>query len=158
MRVTRQHAQGLKLEQMREFVAASGGLTFAGAERKEIYGLVEGTWQAQQWLPAYAPELNPVEYVWAYWKQQELPHVCPKNYRDLSQTARRTLRRLRRRKRLIPSFWKQAKLSFESPYIMRRSIERPVVAVRLGAPAACCRGPATVKRLLYSKTAGTYPT
>ena len=67
----------------------------------------------QVWLPAYAPELNPVEYVWAYWKQHELPNVCPKDYGDLSQTARRTLRRVRRRKRLIPSFWKQAKLSFE---------------------------------------------
>ena len=46
----------------------------------------------QVWLPAYAPELNPVEYVWAYWKQHELPNVCPKDYGDLSQTARRTLR------------------------------------------------------------------
>ena len=64
-------------------------------------------------LPTYAPELNPVEYVWAYWKQHELPNVCPKDYGDLSQTARRTLRRVRRRKRLIPSFWKQAKLSFK---------------------------------------------
>ncbi|MGH9962478.1 MAG: transposase [Pyrinomonadaceae bacterium] len=25
-------------------------------------------------LPAYAPELNPVEYIWAYLKQHELPH------------------------------------------------------------------------------------
>ena len=57
--------------------------------------------------------LNPVAYVWAYWKQHELPNVCPKDYGDLSQTARRTLRRVRRRKRLIPYFWKQAKLSFE---------------------------------------------
>ena len=57
--------------------------------------------------------MNPVEYVWAYWKQHELPNVCPKDYGDLSQTARRTLRRVRRRKRLIPSFWKQAKLSFD---------------------------------------------
>jgi transposase len=31
-------------------------------------------------LPAYAPELNPVEYIWAYWKQHELPNVCPKDY------------------------------------------------------------------------------
>ena len=37
----------------------------------------------QVWLPAYAPELNPVEYVWAYWKQHELPNVCPKDYGDL---------------------------------------------------------------------------
>jgi transposase len=24
-------------------------------------------------LPGYAPELNPVEYIWGYWKQHELP-------------------------------------------------------------------------------------
>jgi transposase len=27
-------------------------------------------------LPAYAPELNPVEYIWAHLKQHELPNVC----------------------------------------------------------------------------------
>ena len=48
MRVTRQHAQHLPLEEIREFVAASGSLSFTGADREEIYGLVEGTWQAQQ--------------------------------------------------------------------------------------------------------------
>ena len=36
-----QHAQRLTLEQMREFVASSSSLTFTGADRKEIYGLVE---------------------------------------------------------------------------------------------------------------------
>ena len=36
-----QHAQRLTLEQMREFVASSGSLSFTCAERKEIYGLVE---------------------------------------------------------------------------------------------------------------------
>lgn len=61
-------------------------------------------------LPAYAPELNPVEYIWAYWKQHELPNVCPRDYWQLTETARRTLKRMRRRRRLIPSFWKQASL------------------------------------------------
>jgi transposase len=27
-------------------------------------------------LPAYAPELNPVEYIWGYWKHHELPNFC----------------------------------------------------------------------------------
>ena len=35
---------------MREFVAASGSLSFTGADREEIYGFVEGTWQARQYL------------------------------------------------------------------------------------------------------------
>ena len=65
-----------------------------------------------EYLPAYAPELNPVEYIWAYWKQHSLPNVCPKDYWALHATARKTLKRMRRRPRLITSFWKQAELSF----------------------------------------------
>ena len=69
-----------------------------------------GGWIHMEYLPPYAPELNPVEYIWAYWKQHELPNVCPKDYWQLSQGARRTLRRMRRRPRLITAFWKQASL------------------------------------------------
>ncbi len=67
-------------------------------------------WIATAYLPAYAPELNPVEYIWAYWKQHELPNVCPQDYGQLSETARRTLRRMRRRPRLVTAFWQQASL------------------------------------------------
>jgi transposase len=45
--------------------------------------------------PPYAPELNPIEYIWAHWKQHELPNVCPRDFWQLSQAARRTLRRMR---------------------------------------------------------------
>ena len=61
-------------------------------------------------LPAYAPELNPVEYIWAYLKQHELPNVCPKDLWQLGSGARRALKRMRRRPRLITAFWRQASL------------------------------------------------
>ena len=63
-----------------------------------------------EYLPAYAPELNPVEYLWGHWKQHELPNVCPTDLWQLSEGARRTLRRLRRRPRLITAFWQQSSL------------------------------------------------
>ena len=63
-----------------------------------------------EYLPAYAPELNPVEYLWGHWKHHELPNVCPRDLWQLSEGARRTLRRLRRRPNLITAFWKQASL------------------------------------------------
>lgn len=66
-----------------------------------------------EFLPAYAPELNPVEYIWAYWKQHTLPNVCPKDYWSLNETARKTLKRMRRRPRLIVAFWHQANLAFD---------------------------------------------
>ena len=56
---------------------------------------------ATEYLPPYAPELNPVEYIWAYWKQHELPNVCPKDYWELDERARKALRRMRRKPRLI---------------------------------------------------------
>jgi transposase len=63
-----------------------------------------------EYLPAYAPELNPVEYLWGYWKQHELPNFCPKTFTELSHHAVRALNRMRRRPRLITAFWKQAEL------------------------------------------------
>jgi transposase len=63
-----------------------------------------------EWLPAYAPELNPVEYLWGHWKHHELPNFCPRDLWQLSDSARRGLKRMRRRTSLIVAFWKQADL------------------------------------------------
>ena len=63
-----------------------------------------------EFLPAYAPELNPVEYLWGHWKTHELPNFCPRNLWQLSTEARRALRRMRRRPTLVKAFWKQAGL------------------------------------------------
>jgi transposase len=63
-----------------------------------------------EYLPAYAPELNPVGYIWSYWKQHELANVCPKNYWQLNDVAGNALRRMRRRPLLITAFWKQSSL------------------------------------------------
>ena len=48
-----------------------------------------------EFLPAYAPELNPVEYLWSHWKQHELPNFCPTSLTQLSLHARRALKRMR---------------------------------------------------------------
>lgn len=63
-----------------------------------------------EFLPAYAPELNPVEYIWGHWKHHELPNFCPKDFAQLSTHARRALRRMQRRPTLVTAFWKQADL------------------------------------------------
>ena len=61
-------------------------------------------------LPAYAPELNPVEYLRGYWKHHELPNFCAKDFAQLSHYARRALCRMRRRPRLVTAFSKQSNL------------------------------------------------
>lgn len=77
---------------VREFVAGQGGTI------------------QLEFLPADAPELNPVAYLWGYCKQHELPHLCPKDFGQLSCAARKALGRMRRRPTLVESFWKQAEL------------------------------------------------
>jgi transposase len=64
-----------------------------------------------EWLPGYAPELNPVEYIWGYWKKHELPNLCAKDLVQLGYLGRQALRRMRRRPALVRAFWKQARLS-----------------------------------------------
>ncbi len=88
---------------------------------REFIELSEGH-IATECLPPYAPELNPVEYIWAYWKQHELPNVCPKDYWELDERARKSLRRMRRKPRLITAFWKQSSLGLDQLDIMRDSI------------------------------------
>jgi len=63
-----------------------------------------------EYLPGYAPELNPVEYLWSHWKQHELPNFCPTTFGQLSNSARQALRRMRRRPTLVCAFWEQAEL------------------------------------------------
>ena len=77
-----------------------------------------------EYSPPYAPELNLVEYIRAYWKQHELLNVCPKDYGELSRRAHRALCRMQREPLLITDFWKQSSLCFDSRGIMRDSISK----------------------------------
>jgi transposase len=61
-------------------------------------------------LPAYAPELNPVEYLWAWLKRRALANFCPKSLAELKTTARCKLRSNQRRASIITACWKQAEL------------------------------------------------
>lgn len=63
-----------------------------------------------EFLPAYAPELNPVEYLFGHLKPHELGNFCPKTFGQLRDYARRRLRSMQRRSTLVSAFWKQAEL------------------------------------------------
>jgi transposase len=61
-------------------------------------------------LPAYAPDLNPVEYLWAWLKRHALANYCPPGLAELKNTARRKLKSSQKRKSIITACWKQAEL------------------------------------------------
>jgi transposase len=62
-------------------------------------------------LPPYAPELNPVEAIWAYLKKHEIANLCPTHLAEVSEFARRRLKSMQRRPKLIRAFWQQAELA-----------------------------------------------
>jgi len=62
-------------------------------------------------LPPYAPELNPVEAIWAYLKKNEIANLCPTTIAEVSDFARRRLKSMQRRPKLIRAFWQQAELA-----------------------------------------------
>ena len=62
-------------------------------------------------LPAYAPELNPVEYLWSYLKTHEIANLCTSRLHQVSDFARRRLRSMQRRSTLVSAFWQQAQLA-----------------------------------------------
>ena len=65
---------------------------------------------ALEYLPPYAPELNPVEYIWAYLKSHAMPNFCAKDLGQLRQHAGGRLRSMQRRRTLVAAFWHQAEL------------------------------------------------
>ena len=64
-----------------------------------------------EFLPPYAPELNPVEYFWSYLKTNPLANVAATALDPLAQLARHHSRRLQRTPRLLRSFLAHSPLS-----------------------------------------------
>lgn len=61
-------------------------------------------------LPPYAPELNPAEYIWGYYKEHELGNFCPDDFAHLGCFTRNRLRSMQRRRTLVTAFWQQVEL------------------------------------------------
>lgn len=61
-------------------------------------------------LPGYAPELNPVEYLWAWLERHALANFCPDTLTKLKDTARRKLKSGQKGQSIISACWKQAEL------------------------------------------------
>ena len=70
-----QHAERLTLAEMREFLAASNTLSFAGAGRRQMYGLVERTLRAQQYLRLSKKDKGVVRRYLAKISGRSLPQI-----------------------------------------------------------------------------------
>lgn len=77
---------------VRDYVAASAG-------RIQLH-----------FLPGYAPDLNPVEFLWGWLKRHALANFCAEDFADLRHTTRSKLKSAQRRSVIIASCWQQAAL------------------------------------------------
>ena len=69
-------------------------------------------WLEIEWLPSYAPDLNPTEGVWNNIKRRELGNFCADQIEEATNAFRSGLRRVAHTVRLPLSFLRHAGLSF----------------------------------------------
>lgn len=55
-------------------------------------------------LPPYAPDLNPVEFLWSYLKKSELANVCCQSLEQLRYEIRKALERVRHKRDILVAF------------------------------------------------------
>jgi len=63
-----------------------------------------------EWLPPYAPDLNPVEHVWNHTKYGDLANYLPADLLDLEIEFRMSVDQTRNRPELLRSFFHAAEL------------------------------------------------
>lgn len=76
---------------------------------REYLDSTEGEVQ-MAFLPPYSPDLNPVEFLWAWLKRHALANFCPADLNELNVTARAKLKSAQRRPSIIAACWAQAEL------------------------------------------------
>jgi transposase len=81
----------------------------AARQHLDRFGKTDGV----EWLPPYAPELNPVEQAWTNTKCGVLANYAPDNLEILSGRVRRTLRRTQGQTELLGAFFAHAKLKLK---------------------------------------------
>jgi transposase len=115
-------------------------------------------------LPPYAPDLNPVEYLWAWLKRHALANYCPNDLGELHATARNKLKSAQKRPSIIAACWMQATPPRHNTCRLFRTknpgggdegnqwlvMDRHSRTVRL---PGCCRPRAPQRRLLQGKLA-----
>jgi len=67
-------------------------------------------WFQFEWLPSYAPELNPTEQIWNHAKYSDLSNFIPRDVSHLDQEVHRSFRDQQESPNLLRSFFRHANL------------------------------------------------
>ena len=91
-----------------------------GAHRSNVtmtHVTAQAHWLRVEYFPAYAPELNPLEYLWATFKGKDVANYPADSIAELDDHLRRSVRRVRRRTDMGLNFIKHAGLISEHEYL-----------------------------------------
>ena len=86
------------------------GLPAHRAKTVSAYMKSEKQWLRPVRFPAYAPELNPVEYLWAAMKKKYLAHLPVKGLPAIKKAIRRSKLRMARNTDTLFGFLKASRL------------------------------------------------
>jgi len=67
-------------------------------------------WFRFEWLPSYAPELNPTEQVWNHGKYSDLANFIPEDIKHLESEVKHSFERQREQQDLLASYFAHAGL------------------------------------------------
>jgi hypothetical protein len=88
------------------------GLAAHTSARMRRYVAQQRAWLTVERLPAYAPELNPIEQVWGNVKTCEMANVCAPDLVTLRRPLHRGLARFRGQRDLAFAFLRHVELAF----------------------------------------------
>jgi hypothetical protein len=84
---------------------------FLAHRAKKVQFYIQGSQKIHsEYLPPYAPELNPVENVWGYMKRNPMANDAPYDLLILTDKARRHGYSLQKKQNLLRSFVKHTPL------------------------------------------------
>ena len=106
LRALKRHVRG------RRVVLIWDGLGAHKSRYMTAYLRRQRAWLTVERLPAYAPELNPLEQVWGNVKTRELANVCVPDLASLRRPLRGGFARIRRQPMLAHAFLRHAGLRF----------------------------------------------
>ena len=107
------------LQQLRDFYAGQqvvllwDGLSAHWSHRMRAHLEAERDWLTVERLPAYAPELNPVEFLWANLKNDELANFAGDTVAEVADQAHRGIQRLCDSDSLVAGFLAHTGLSLD---------------------------------------------
>jgi transposase len=94
----------------RKLILLLDGLSAHRAKQVTLWIQKNKSWLTTHRFPAYAPELNPIEYVWSSSKGKDLAGICPKDMKELERYIKKSMKRMNTSSKVLKGCLKRSEL------------------------------------------------